>query len=84
MDSHLSDKTRRLFVINDPNRERLCGVHLLYDGREHKEPPGTEAAHLHTATVSGWWSRLKPGRKQRQGSCTFIEWVKLLKPATDL
>lgn len=54
MDSHLSDKTRRLFIINDPNQERLRGVHLHDDdGTEHKEPPGTEAAHLHTATVPG-------------------------------
>lgn len=66
MDSHLSDKTRRLFVINDPNQERLHRVHFLYDGSKHKEPPGTEAASpAPTATLLGLWGRLKPGREHQ-------------------
>lgn len=62
-DSHLSDKTRRLFVINDPDRERLHGGLFLHDGIKHEDTPGTmESPSAWSACVQDYLPEVEGGK----------------------
>ncbi len=62
-DSHLSDKTRRLFVINDPDRERLHGGLFLHDGIKHEDTPGTmESPPAWSACVQDYLPEIEGGK----------------------